>query len=196
MQAVQSLIPNAQCANIEQQGVTVIPQGKREDLLGKKRKGKPAPGCFRLTSTFQTARTHTHTRTVTAAHAWHNTKRFPALDVNSWGLYIPGAFVFDICSMFVPFGSMLVPFGSIYVSFGSIYVPFGSIYVPFGSIYVPFGSIYVPFGSIYVPLCSWYQVPGTGCLVPGTWYRVPGTRYLVLGTWYRVPGTGYLVPGT
>ena len=39
---------------------------------------------------------------------------------------------------------------------------------------------------------TWYPVPGTRYLVPGTWSQVPARKYLVPGTWYQVPGTGYL----
>lgn len=34
---------------------------------------------------------------------------------------------------------------------------------------------------------SWY-----GNLIPATWYQIPGTGYLIPGTsWYQVPGTRY-----
>jgi hypothetical protein len=40
-------------------------------------------------------------------------------------------------------------------------------------------------------VCCLISVLRKWLLEPGTWYEVPGTRCLVRHTWYEVPGTSY-----
>ena len=60
---------------------------------------------------------------------------------------------------------------------------------------VPDTRYLVP-GTMYQAPCTWNQVPRARYLVLGTWYQVSGSWYQARSNRHQVPGTMYLMPGT